>query len=576
MRVRVLLYSVFLLVFLLAITGCGCGGDVSAADGGFDAATADAADVDGGGRDAPPLTDAFADAAEREDAGNEDDAGREGDAARDDAGFSDDAGHEADAMVALDAGEGADAGDGWDGASEMDDAGPVDAGPVDAGPVDAGASVDAGMLPRPWARALGDEATTQVGHAIVTDAEGNAFIVGYFDGTIDFGGTSLTSAGSTDMFVARYDAYGNLIWARRFGDRWGQYGQGIALDERGDVVVTGYFGGTIDFGGGSLMNSDSAVWDLFVAKLDRDDGSHIWSRRFGDAGGNEEGVTVDVDGMGRIVVCGQYSGSPDLGGGTLPSAVGRRILLIQLDSDGTHRWSRGWGAGTGRARCGSADASGTRIVVTGTFDTALDITGTSMPSSGGRDGFIALLDDGGTVLWSRIYGDAQDQQGRRVAFTPDGDIVFVTYFQGSLDVGCGVQSSTGMDDALVARFDSMGNCEWVRVYGGSGAQYPDSLAVTRGGDILFGGRFEGATRVGDIELVSAGMRDHWITRLRGDGALLWTASYGDENQQDQLYLAPGLGSQIFITGTFAGTVDYGSGPITSGGGQDAFIALIER
>jgi hypothetical protein len=432
------------------------------------------------------------------------------------------------------------------------------------------------MPPGPWTVRAGDATEPQEARWIVTDAAGDAYVVGHFTGTIDFGGGPLVSAGARDMFVARFNPWGELVWARRFGDEANQFGMGIALDEAGDVVVTGYFGGTIDFGGGPLVNPEATIWDLFVAKLDADDGAHIWSRRFGDASGNQEAATVDVDPSGRIVVCGHYSGTPDFGGGPLPPAIGRRILLMQLGPDGSHRWSRGWGAMNGTARCGAADANATAIVVAGTFDTEIDVGPTPTLTAGGRDGFLAMLDRDGTVMWWRTFGDASHQQGRRVAFMPDGDFVLMTYFQGSLDVGCGTRTSTGGDDAIVARFRADGTCRWIRLYGGSGNQYPDSLAVTPGGDILFGGRFDGMTRVGTMDLASAGLRDHWITRLTGDGTLVWTASYGDAEQQDQLYVAPGPRNRVYAAGSFKGTVDFGSGPITSAGGDDIFVTAIDR
>lgn len=127
-----------------------------------------------------------------------------------------------------------------------------------------------------WSQHFGD-ADEQSANSVAVDGSGNVFVTGYFSGTADFGGGPLTSAGG-DIFVAAFGASGSHLWSRRFGDADFQEGQEVATDGSGNVVVTGYFSGTADFGGGPLTSTGSE--DIFVAKFDVD-GGHVWSRRFG-------------------------------------------------------------------------------------------------------------------------------------------------------------------------------------------------------------------------------------------------------------------------------------------------------
>ena len=96
---------------------------------------------------------------------------------------------------------------------------------------------------------------------------------------------------------------GDLGWALRFGDAADQYVTSIAADGAGDVIVTGYFAGTMSFGGSPLVSA--GTFDVFVAKLDPS-GNHLWSKRFGDAGG-QDGAGVAVDGKGDVLVTGSSS-----------------------------------------------------------------------------------------------------------------------------------------------------------------------------------------------------------------------------------------------------------------------------
>src|SRR4029079_15639953 len=86
----------------------------------------------------------------------------------------------------------------------------------------------------------------------------NLVVVGTFQNTVDFGGTSLTSAGSADIFVAKYSSSGSLLWAKRFGGTGTEKCQGVALDGADNILITGgygFYGTSVDFGGGVLTLS---------------------------------------------------------------------------------------------------------------------------------------------------------------------------------------------------------------------------------------------------------------------------------------------------------------------------------
>src|SRR5438552_3403192 len=101
-----------------------------------------------------------------------------------------------------------------------------------------------------------------LGQAVAVDGSGNVLVAGYFTGTADFGGEPIAATDSYDLFVAKYTAPGAYLWVRHFGGTGLVVGQSVAVDANGDVAVTGSFTGTVDFGGGSLNSSVS--YDIFV------------------------------------------------------------------------------------------------------------------------------------------------------------------------------------------------------------------------------------------------------------------------------------------------------------------------
>src|ERR1700722_1193809 len=95
--------------------------------------------------------------------------------------------------------------------------------------------------------------------SIKADAHGNSYITGYFYDTANFGPFTIVSKGLQDIFIAKYDPNGNCLWARDCGGSSSDIGNGIAVDFRGNVIVTGQFRDTASFGSFNLVSVDSNV-----------------------------------------------------------------------------------------------------------------------------------------------------------------------------------------------------------------------------------------------------------------------------------------------------------------------------
>ncbi len=138
----------------------------------------------------------------------------------------------------------------------------------------------------------------------------------------------LTSAALQDIFVAKYSGTnGAHQWAKRFGGSSDDVVNKIAVDVNGDVVMTGYFQKTVDFGGGPL--SSMGLFDVFVAKYAGTNGAHKWSKRFGSTS-NDAGYGISTDSSGNVIATGYFMGSVDFGGGTLTSAGTLDVFVVKL------------------------------------------------------------------------------------------------------------------------------------------------------------------------------------------------------------------------------------------------------
>jgi hypothetical protein len=159
-------------------------------------------------------------------------------------------------------------------------------------------------------------------YKLAVDSAGNALITGFFTGTIDLGGGPLTSAGE-DIFLAKFSPSGTHLWSFAFGDAFiNQRPEAIAVDAAGNVAIVGHHDGTVDFGGGPTAPGG------FVAKFDAA-GQHLTSRWIGDFA-HPHGVAFDA--AGHMVVVGKASSPVDFGWGPItPANSMSPIFLAKMD-----------------------------------------------------------------------------------------------------------------------------------------------------------------------------------------------------------------------------------------------------
>ncbi|MBI4705677.1 MAG: hypothetical protein HY744_31685 [Deltaproteobacteria bacterium] len=190
--------------------------------------------------------------------------------------------------------------------------------------------------------------------------------------------------------MAKLDADGNELWSKRFGDELEQSALGVAVDEAGNVFVTGEFAGTIDWGGPEGPLASAGGTDIFLAKLDPD-GEPLWGRRFGGKGADRSRA-VAADPFGNVVLAGDSDGALDFGGGPLAAAGGADAFVAKLGGAGTHLWSRRFGDAEEQAAASVAtDWEGT-IALGGSLAGSADFGGGKLVSAGASDAFVALLE----------------------------------------------------------------------------------------------------------------------------------------------------------------------------------------
>ena len=428
-----------------------------------------------------------------------------------------------------------------------------------------------------WSQGFGGDGA---GWAIATDGAGGVLVTGWFGGTVDFGGGARTSAGAftSDIFVAKYNAVGTHLWSRSFGDTHDDIGLAIAADGTGNVFVLGRFQGTVDFGGGALTSASAFTSDIFVAKFSAA-GTHLWSHGFGDAG-LDEGFGVAADGAGNVLVTGSFQGTVDFGGGALISTSGSSdIFVAKFSAAGTHLWSHGFGDTNLDLGFGVVEDGANNGFVTGYFQGAVDFGGGALTStSGSTDIFVAKFSAAGTHLWSRRFGGTEEDIGLAIAADEAGNVLVTGFFEDTVDFGGGALTSASAFtmDIFVAKYNAAGTHLWSQNFGDTDEDIGLAIAADSSDNVLVTGMFQGTVDFGGGALTSASAftSDIFVAKYNAAGAHLSSQRFGGAGlDQGNAIAANGVGD-VLVTGFFEDTVDFGGGPLVSAG-RDIFVAKFE-
>ncbi|MDX1910595.1 MAG: SBBP repeat-containing protein [Saprospiraceae bacterium] len=232
-----------------------------------------------------------------------------------------------------------------------------------------------------WAKQLGGISYNS-STSVATDAFGNVYTTGRFEGTVDFdpgfGTFELTSTGIDDVFISKLDESGNFLWAKTIGGEENDSGLCITTDDSGNVYTIGNFRSTADFDPGPGVFNLSTVLpgydDIFISKLDAS-GNFLWAKQIGGEG-FDWGRSIATDNLGNVYVTGYFSGTADFDPGmevyNLNSVGGADIFIAKLDASGSFLWAiQMGGTGFDESHSITTDASG-NLYTTGSFYGTVD------------------------------------------------------------------------------------------------------------------------------------------------------------------------------------------------------------
>lgn len=438
-----------------------------------------------------------------------------------------------------------------------------------------------------WVWANGAQGTQDdSGRGICTDVNGNVYVTGRFNSpTLTFGSYVITSTGGgNDIFIAKYDALGNVLWVK------GALGQGesydIAVDASGNVFISGiFYPPNIIFGADTLINTAWMTSDVFVAKYDSA-GNELWAKSAGGSG-DEYSSGICTDTSGNVFVTGSfYSSSITFGSATLNNPFfGSDMFIVKFDTVGNALWAKntfGDGYEGGEGIC--IDATGD-VFVLGNFGSTMSIfDGDTIINAGSSDFFVVKYSNSGNFLWVKSSGGIDFEYGSSITADEIGNIFITGKYSGMelpLNTDTLLNSSGGFEIFLI-RYDNSGNEIWAKSIGGVDSDLSFGIDNDIDGNVFITGVFESATiAFATIVLTNssmAGSDDIFVAKYDNSGNVIWAKNVGNSAEEASYALSSDISGNVFITGEFySSAINFGSTVLmTSGGFSNYFVAKLDR
>lgn len=434
-----------------------------------------------------------------------------------------------------------------------------------------------------------------------SDADGNIYTAGYFTGTVDFDPSAatynLTSSGLSDIFIQKINAGGSLVWAYKFGGSSVDQALSMATDNNGNIYITGYFSGAVDFvtTGATTTLVASGAEDIFIAKLDNA-GNIGWVKKIGSTG-SDAANAITTDPNGNIILTGSFSGAVSFGTNngspvTLTSNGYGDIFIAKYNTAGSLLWAKSEGGSHNDAGNAVCVAPSGKVYVTGYFSDTVDFNTTanmlSILTTGGIDAFIQKFDANGNFMWAENIGGPGAEEGSGIAADYRENVYVTGRFDSTVDFDPGSNTnnitSNGKSDAFILKLDNAGNMVFAKTIGGSFSDAATGIAISNRRDLFVTGYFTGSADFdpgsGAYNLNSSGMKDIFLERLDVDGNFIWaTNSGGTANDAGRSVIAS-INSKIIMSGYFSNNADFdytgANANIISTGSADIFTVVMDN
>ena len=427
-----------------------------------------------------------------------------------------------------------------------------------------------------------------IGRSVAVDAASNVYVVGTYGSSFSFGGTGMGIAGTTDIFITKYNSKGDGLWIQRITGNETDEVKDIAIDANGDVYVAGevssnagYFANPDDVRAGIVVRKPvRGKSDAFLAKYNRD-GNLIWFRNYG-AGNPEAATSITLHSSG-IYMTGNFGAVNTLLGSVTLGGLGVEgkfeMFLAKLNYSGDVLWAvSSGGFESDYASSVAVDPEG-NVYMLGSYESP----GTFRSASGAAvnhssnvtpDIFIAKYNSFGNLQTFHKGNSGTFVYGNSLAI--NNGALYATGIVGGNKYGTtSVDYKGGGGDIFLARYNlNTLNVEWIRTAGSPGFDAGNKMVFDKVGNIYLAGLLSDNCRFGSTVVRAVGNdTDAFLAQYDASGNFRFAKSLGSVQYDGFNSIAVNnSGSQVFMVGFSGGSISLGNSSLPSSGGSDVLVA----
>lgn len=411
-----------------------------------------------------------------------------------------------------------------------------------------------------WAMDCGNPPNTTDGKTtLAATFDGGMVMAGEFTDTASFEDTAIVSAGGTDIFLARYDAYGDLLWVVRIGGGDYDFVQKVVAGNEGSIFLCGYFYGTTQIGPDTYTSMGSQ--DLFVARFDQQ-GNQEWSAHAGGLMADYiSSIALGLE--GEVLAAGYFYGEMAIGDTLLLATAGSDVFIGRYDQDGSFVDAMVLGGSSSdQVRSVSSDPFGNAFI-SGSFYDDVTIGDTTLVTEDPVGVYFAKLEPDFSLAWARQLDGTSLSAEAYSTFDHDGNIYLAGNFSGEITFSDKpFVAGEFNQDIYVARYSGFGELIWARHGHSDGSDQVTGLGIDPSDNLYITGHYLDTIQFDDLTLLytlCCGSREVFAVNYATDGAVVWGQQVSGARANIQAMSVSDNG-RLFMSGLY--TEDLFLGPYT--------------
>ena len=351
---------------------------------------------------------------------------------------------------------------------------------------------------------------------------------------------------------------------------------GVAVDSSDNIYITGTSSGTNVFGASVTSGTTE---DIFVVKLNSS-GVVQWVYTAGGTG-RDRGRKIAIDSSGNIYVVGYYQNTVDFGGGNVTSNGSFDAFILKLNSSGTFQWVKSYGgsAGNDLGRDVVVD-SNDNVIMLGTFRGTVNFDsgdGGGFYTSNDYDVFLIRLNSSG--IWQSVWVTTNNgsADGRALAIDSNNVTYLTGSYSGSVTFGANNRTASNSNDLFIHKidtYDNDNNTQLTYALNVDTTQKAKGIAVDSSGNIYATGTFQNTVNFGGGNITSSG-KDIYLLKLNSSLAFQWVKRFAVDNGEAGTALGTAVtvdeDGNVYSVGEIGGTFDLGGGTQALGSNEEAYI-----